>query len=130
MVPSDEALLLDQNAQQLAQLRVYFRFGVHRSSHLSPQHLAITRAQPGNMTADRRFGDGQVRRQVGVSRQGIGADRQETAKFLEQVFFPFGFVSRLQPAQRGLHQGLRPRFFKQGVFPDCTRIGRDVGLEE
>src|SRR3954463_8987924 len=46
------ALLPDQNAQQFAQLPVHFCFGVPRSPHLIPKHLAITRAQTGDMAAD------------------------------------------------------------------------------
>jgi hypothetical protein len=46
-------LCLYQNAQQLAQLFVHFCFGVHRAPHLCPKHLAITRPQTGDMTANR-----------------------------------------------------------------------------
>src|SRR5215212_6751374 len=47
-----DRLLLYENAQQLAQFSIHFGFGIHRAPDLRPEHLAVTGAQTGNVTAN------------------------------------------------------------------------------
>src|SRR5688572_10610111 len=47
-----DALTRYQNLQQLAQLFVNFRFGVHRPPHLGSKYFSITRPETRDMAAD------------------------------------------------------------------------------
>ena len=119
-----------EDPQQLAQLSINFCFGLDRPPHLSPKYLAILGPEACDLAANGGLSDGKPRRQLRIRGKGIGTNREEPAKALEQVLLALRVVSCRQSAQRCRDDRLRPGAFEQPVLRERAAVGRTLGLEE